>query len=702
MKNKKLFAILTLVCFMFTLMPVAAFAAEEAVIAEGVVVLEDGVYVDELDVEVGEEFAAVVTPSAANYVFYAVDEDGEGVALNKDGKFTIKVAGDYKVYAVWDKADATKDLLASVDTVANKVAKLVAWAESYDLIVEECLEVTVDDADVKYELKLNAKDNTITIPADGGWDETKGNVKVTLSSDKASVKAKELTFTPVGYVDLAFEDGKATDKNGVVEFNVTSKYVGEYKVIVSYEDAKAVLTVKVTPSAVATVAVNAEPTAPKNIETVSNTGVEFKFTDKNGAAYTGAADLKVADENAIGDYKITIVSQPEDSKLKAEKFTLVADDKSKAGVLDLKVAGVKEEGKYTVRVTLANGSSAEGTFAVAEQGDVVAIAFAEAPTTVAYNAKDTKVIGHGIVTVDAKGVTDGPQGITGVEYSVSGKAVESFKDGVVTLVADADEMIGSTITVYAVYTDVTGKIFTTSNELTIIDSADGIVYKATKAEVGVSTTLYADVVDANGNVVDLGEKVTVKVTVLDKPANSVAVATAGTYNVKTGAKVNFLANAAGEYKIQTIIVDANNRYLSTIDTIVVGGGINTFNDVVVVSLGADSMIINNEVVKLDVAPFIENNRTMMQFNVLYVFGIDVQWVAETQSIVAEGNGIKVVMQLGSKVATVNGAEVALDVAPYSVNGRTVVPVGFITGTFGINPTFTYNADGTIADILFTK
>ena len=114
------------------------------------------------------------------------------------------------------------------------------------------------------------------------------------------------------------------------------------------------------------------------------------------------------------------------------------------------------------------------------------------------------------------------------------------------------------------------------------------------------------------------------------------------------------------------------------------------------------MIVNNELVALDVAPFIENNRTMMQFNVLYVFGVDVQWVAETQSIVAEGNGIKVVMQLGSKVATVNGAEVALDVAPYSVNGRTVVPVGFLTGVLDITPVFTYNADGTIADILFAK
>mgnify|MGYP003296510112 CR=1 FL=1 len=114
------------------------------------------------------------------------------------------------------------------------------------------------------------------------------------------------------------------------------------------------------------------------------------------------------------------------------------------------------------------------------------------------------------------------------------------------------------------------------------------------------------------------------------------------------------------------------------------------------------MIVNNEVVKLDVAPFIENNRTMMQYNVLYVFGIDVQWVAETQSIVAEGNGLKVVMNLGSKVAVVNGEEVALDVAPYSVNGRTVVPVGFITGLLDITPVFTYNADGTPGKVPLSK
>ncbi|MBP3625018.1 MAG: hypothetical protein J6J05_04160, partial [Peptococcaceae bacterium] len=191
--------------------------------------------------------------------------------------------------------------------------------------------------------------------------------------------------------------------------------------------------------------------------------------------------------------------------------------------------------------------------------------------------------------------------------------------------------------------------------------------------------------------------------IVSRPAGayaSVSVADSSKLTVTGGFTMNFIASVAGEYKIQTIIVNGS-EYISSVETITVGNNEATFKDVVVVSLGTDKMIVNDEVVALDVAPYIENNRTMLQYNVLGAFGIDVQWVAETQSVVAEGNGIKVVMTIGEKVAVVNGEEVALDVAPQIVNGRTVVPVGFITGTFGITPAFTYNADGSIADIIFT-
>ena len=339
-------------------------------------------------------------------------------------------------------------------------------------------------------------------------------------------------------------------------------------------------------------------------------------------------------------------------------------------------------------------------------GEPVAIQFKNAPTTVAVGAPGFDVAPYGVVAVDANGVTKAVT--TGLSYSVNGKAVVNFDAATHKLdVNTDDDYVGSVITVLAVY-NYNNKTFTVTNELTVVDSAASVVYNNTEAAVGTNSNLVAKVVDANGKKVELPAypATNVQVIVLDKPENAVATANALYDDVKDVINVTFLASAAGEYKVQTIVTyvtgtPATTKYVSAIETITVGGGDSNFKDVVVVSLGANAMIVNNEVVALDVAPYIENNRTMLQYNVLGAFGIDVQWVGETQSVVAEGNGIKVVMTIGSKVAVVNGAEVALDVAPQIVNGRTVVPVGFITGTFGINPAFTYNADGTIADIIFT-
>ena len=691
MKNKKLFAILTLVCFMFTLMPVAAFAADNQVYVNGL---------DEAEVMTGVEFQATVGTTASGYVFFMVDEDGEGAAVSADGKFSLKTAGEYEVYAL-AATDAIVDFVEAVGTPASKVATLQAsYADAIDTY--DCAVVTIEAPDMEYRIRFEDKaGNEITsldILANGGFNAGDSNNVVAVlekavegTDTYSALKGMELTLTTVGYVDAAFVDGVAkTDKNGEAEFEVVSEIAGDFKVIAKWNKTKATLDVNVDATGAADVVVNAEPTAPVNIDNeVVKAGVEFKFTDANGAASYDANE-------------ITLVEKPANSKLKSENFFLASDDENKEGVFDLDAdKDFDKEGTYKVRVALENGASATATIKVAEFGDVVAIQFVKAPTSVAYNAVSAPVIGQGVVAVDADGVTDAD--ITGVKYSVSGKAVKAFDatNGKVTM-QDEEDYIGQSITVYAVY-EVGGETFTTSNTLKVIDSAAGIKYTEKTAEVAVNNKLTARIFDANGNVVTL-PTANVKVIVLDQPENAVVVATA-TYAAKTGITVNLLASQAGDYELQTIVTyndGAAERYISDIETITVGAGAGTFKDIVVVSLGADKMIVNDEVVALDVAPFIENNRTMMQFNVLYVFGIDVQWVAETQSIVAEGNGLKVVMQLGSKVATVNGAEVALDVAPYSVNGRTVVPVGFITGLLDITPTFTYNADGTIADILFTK
>ena len=122
MKNKKLFAILTLVCFMFTLMPVAAFAATDDAVY---VKTAEGSATQELDVKAGQEFFAGVNSglTTSGYVFYVVDEDGTGVAVSVDGSFKINAEGSYEVYALASTEEIEKYVKAVGDP-AVKVAEL--------------------------------------------------------------------------------------------------------------------------------------------------------------------------------------------------------------------------------------------------------------------------------------------------------------------------------------------------------------------------------------------------------------------------------------------------------------------------------------------------------------------------------------------------------------------------------------------------
>ena len=84
------------------------------------------------------------------------------------------------------------------------------------------------------------------------------------------------------------------------------------------------------------------------------------------------------------------------------------------------------------------------------------------------------------------------------------------------------------------------------------------------------------------------------------------------------------------------------------------------------------------------------------------FGAVVEFDAATQAVVAELDGTKVVMTIGSEVYTVNGVAKTADVAPFISDSRTMVPVRFAAEAFGITVTPIYAEDGSVADVLFTK
>ena len=175
--------------------------------------------------------------------------------------------------------------------------------------------------------------------------------------------------------------------------------------------------------------------------------------------------------------------------------------------------------------------------------------------------------------------------------------------------------------------------------------------------------------------------------------------------VKKQLAVNFIASAAGEYKLETVIELTDGSYLYSVDTITVGNNEAAFDDVVVVSINADKIVVNSDVKEIPAPAVIKDMRTFVPLRaVAEAFGAIVDWDQATGAVTAELGGVKVVMMANEKAYTVNGVAKTADVAPYlNVEASTtMVPVSFIAQAFGIDYQCIYAADGTVADVLFTK
>lgn len=94
----------------------------------------------------------------------------------------------------------------------------------------------------------------------------------------------------------------------------------------------------------------------------------------------------------------------------------------------------------------------------------------------------------------------------------------------------------------------------------------------------------------------------------------------------------------------------------------------------------------------DVLPQIIDGRTMVPFRkVGEVLGAKIDWREETRTVLAERNGIKVELPIGSLTIYINGKPQTIDVPAQIVNGRTLVPVRFLSQALGAtvdwNPTY---------------
>jgi len=98
------------------------------------------------------------------------------------------------------------------------------------------------------------------------------------------------------------------------------------------------------------------------------------------------------------------------------------------------------------------------------------------------------------------------------------------------------------------------------------------------------------------------------------------------------------------------------------------------------------ILLDGNEVQSDVAPFIQNDRTMVPARAIFeAMGAQVTWDAENKTVLMvrqkDSEFTSVVLQIGLEYAFVNSENVSLDAPAVIVNDRTFVPLRFITEAF---------------------
>ncbi len=101
-------------------------------------------------------------------------------------------------------------------------------------------------------------------------------------------------------------------------------------------------------------------------------------------------------------------------------------------------------------------------------------------------------------------------------------------------------------------------------------------------------------------------------------------------------------------------------------------------------VGDDTLRINGADVQVEKPYVVGVGVTLVPLRVITeAFGATVDWIAETQTIQLSYQNVEMILQIGNGVAEVNGkAETLLSAPELTANGFTMVPLRFISETFG--------------------
>jgi hypothetical protein len=111
--------------------------------------------------------------------------------------------------------------------------------------------------------------------------------------------------------------------------------------------------------------------------------------------------------------------------------------------------------------------------------------------------------------------------------------------------------------------------------------------------------------------------------------------------------------------------------------------ISNFRPPIILKLGSQTAYLGNEAKTLDVAPFTDNGRTMVPFRFIgEALGAEVSWDASSKTVSYILGERTIKMPIGSNTIQLNGKAQSIDVPAKLVNGRTFVPVRMVSEMLG--------------------
>ena len=684
--------------------------------------------------------------ASINPVVAAINADNEYSITNVNGRIcygsqvqiSFTRTGTYYLYAtagdndvLLDGAQPTKIVVEEAAQVVDQVnltAPDAVFPGNNALVNNDVLQGRTDSTTVTLNNALlpnSIVEYTLTGVAQDALDNNIANETFNLTSDNDNLVLSKDTVT--------------TAPDGSFNISFSLKKAGNYRITLHNSDVNYTINVVYdsTNADIKTVTSNGETLLAGN-DTENYVGanrpanyadaVEFEITDPDGGIVTGGTALNdepAAHVNGAGglnhsDY-LKIESKPDGSKLAASDLVLVDNNDS----YTLQYVGNDAArdlipGEYTVIVSLVNGEYATAKMTFAKYGTTqdVVLDITAVPTNGAGDAVQNEDITDQVklgrtVTVQARYVDENGVKIVvqDATYGFEGKAVDNstaawqgtawnqFRTRADQIFNES--LFGTTITVTAFDSN---KKEIASQELTVVDAytENSLEFDKTTGAVDTNNNVTVSVVDANGKVVPVNGVLDAYV---DAQSNADAEVTVNVAkNMTNGADGKLILNSDKDTTADIVVsVKAGNaQYVGTLHY--------TFGDVagagtsVVMTIDSKTILVNNEMDTLDVAPYIKDSRTYVPLRALaQSFGADVNWDETTGEITVDGNGTKVVLEVGKTTYTVNDNEKTMDVAPEldSAAGRTLVPVRFVAEALGYNVTAIYGADGTTSSVYFT-